>query len=387
MNKKTILIVDDNVDLLSAMKNTLADKFNVLTAADADMAKSLLSANISVVISDVRLDENNPDNTDGLFVLQEIQHTHPHMPVIMMTGYGNLRLQEKIRQLGAFDYLPKPINIDELENMIQKALIAKQKTYKDFIRKYLVIWIPPVVFFLIFIVSWQLITGIFNIPSYLIPSPKEIVVEIFRSAPNLLKNTLITLFESLFGFLLGSAFGFIMAVGFAHSNKMEKSVYPYMIALKAIPLVAIAPLLILWFGNGVFGKVVMAALMCFFPTIVNTTIGLKSVEMDSLYLMQSLSATKWQIFKKLRLPASMPYFFSALKISSTLAVVGAIVAELSGADRGIGYLILMSSYRMETITLFAAIFAASISGIGFFAAISLLEKKFLYWHDSTLPVA
>ena len=155
-----------------------------------------------------------------------------------------------------------------------------------------------------------------------------------------------------------------------------------MIALKAIPLVAIAPLLVLWFGSGILGKIVMAALICFFPAIVNTTAGLKAIDRDALYMMQSISATKWQIFIKLRLPNSLPYFFSGLKISSTLAVVGAIVAELAGADKGIGYTILISSYRLETNMLFAAIVAASIGGIAFFGVISWVERLWLYWHES-----
>lgn len=385
-DKGKILIVDDNIELLKAMENTLSKDFKVVIGTNLSTAEDLLDSGVSLVISDIRLDENDPNNHDGLLLLEKLRNTYPQIPVVMMTAYGNIKLQDEVRKLGAFDYLPKPINLDELENVINRALSLKKRSITKELRGYLGTWYPPVLFFILVILFWEGITTILKVPNYLIPSPQEVSLEIYKNASLLLVNTGVTILESIFGFIIGSGFGFLIASGFAHSSKMEKSVYPYMIALKAIPLVAIAPLLILWFGDGIFGKMIMAALICFFPAIVNTTIGLKAVSRDALYLMHSLSATKWQIFAKLRLPTSMPYFFSALKISSTLAVVGAIVAELAGSDRGIGYLILISSYRMDTVTLFAAIIAASAAGVAFFGVISWLEKKSLYWHESLTTI-
>lgn len=239
----------------------------------------------------------------------------------------------------------------------------------------------PIIFFILIIFLWEIIVVSFHIPNYLLPAPHKIAVEIARMGKSLLKDTAITMIEAVLGFILGCGIGVLTAIGFAHSKTMKLSMYPYAIALKTIPIVAIAPLLILWFGNGMPAKIVMSALICYFPVIVNTVKGLKSVSPESLDLMDSLSATKWQVFTKLRWHNALPYIFSALKISATLAVIGAIVGELAGANKGIGYVILVSSYRLETNMLFAAIVMSSIGGILFFGLIALLEKRILYWQE------
>jgi len=251
-------------------------------------------------------------------------------------------------------------------------------------RRLLKLWFPLILFTFVFLFFWESIVVIFNIPEYILPAPSQICVEIKSSFYVLLKNTGITMFEAFLGFLTGSGFGFVVACLFAHSRVVERCVYPYMVAIKALPIVAIAPLLVIWFGNGIFGKVVMAAIICFFPAVVNTTTGLKSIDQDAMNLMQSLSASKWQIFTKLRLPTSLPYFFSGLKISSTLSIVGAIVAELVGSDQGIGYTILIATYHLNTRMLFAAILLISLAGIVFFGLVSRLEKACLFWHKSVV---
>lgn len=248
-------------------------------------------------------------------------------------------------------------------------------------KKYIINWGPPFLFLACIILIWQLSVDVFKIPLFILPSPKNIF-SVFLNKWNLLFSDLgITMLESILGFMVGNLFGIGMAVLFVHSKFSERSVFPFMIALKAIPLVALAPLLILWFGYGLVGKIVMAALICFFPAIVNTTVGLKAVDPEAMDLMRALFATKKQILFKLRFPSALPYIFSALKISSTLSVVGAIVAELSGAQQGIGYTILQASYQIDTPLLFSAIIMASIGGILFFGLIALAEKKVLYWHE------
>jgi NitT/TauT family transport system permease protein len=207
---------------------------------------------------------------------------------------------------------------------------------------------------------------------------------IFKIKGILFRNTIVTLIEAILGFLVGCSFGFILAIIFVYFKTLKMSFYPYAIALKTIPIIAIAPLLIVWFGNGLFSKIVMSALICFFPMVVNTVRGLSSVDSDTLDLFNSLNANKIQIFFKLRLPTSLPYVFSALKISTTLSVIGAIVGELSGANIGIGYIILVSSYKMQTKVLFAAITSSAIGGILFFAVIGLIEKEILRWYEGKL---
>jgi NitT/TauT family transport system permease protein len=231
-----------------------------------------------------------------------------------------------------------------------------------------------------FLFLWETACRLFTIPVYLVPSPLR-VFQVFReSGIRLLNDAWVTSIEAFLGFLLANILSLGIAVCFTMSKTCKEAFYPYMIGLKSMPLVAIAPLLVIWFGYGIFGKVIMAAFIAFFPLVVNATIGMNSVEEDALDLMRSFSATRLSILLKLRLPASVPFILSALKISSGLAVVGAIVAELTGAREGLGFSIMMATYNIDTPTLFATIFLASGVGIVFFGLVCLLEivleKKF-----------
>ena len=240
----------------------------------------------------------------------------------------------------------------------------------------------PILFFVGILLVWEVLVLLFSIPEYLLPKPTSIISEIITNFGSLLSHTGITMFEAIIGYLIANLIGFSVAVIFAHSKTIEKGIYPYAIALKTTPIIAMAPLLVLWFGTGLFSKIVAAALVCFFPILINTVKGLGSVNNDALDLFKSYSATKWQIFTKLRLPNSLPYIFSALKISTGLAVVGAVVGEFVGASKGIGYVILVSSYHLETTTMFAAIIMSALAGVLFFWLISVLEKKFIFWEEN-----
>ena len=240
----------------------------------------------------------------------------------------------------------------------------------------------PVLFFFGILAVWETLVFVFNIPEYLLPKPTEVLSEIVINLDSLLKHTGITMLEAITGFLFGNILGFVAAVIFSHSKTAEKGIYPYAIALKTTPILAMAPLLVLWFGTGITSKIVTSAIVCFFPILVNTIKGLKSVDKDYLDLLKSFSAKKYQIFIKLRLPNSLPYIFSALKISTGLAVVGAIVGEFVGAKEGIGFVILISTYHLETATMFAAIAMSALGGILFFYLISLIEKKIIFWQKT-----
>lgn len=242
--------------------------------------------------------------------------------------------------------------------------------------------IPPFVVFVLVLVLWEVGIRVAQVPSYLLPAPSQVLVGIVANAETLLKDTAVTMLESVLGFIVGSGFGIIVAVLFAHSRLAERAFYPYAIALKTVPIVAIAPLLIIWFGNGLLAKVLMAALICFFPVIVNTTKGLQSISLAASDLFASLSASHWQMLWMLRFPMALPYIFSSLKISSTLAVIGAVVGEMSGANAGLGYAILMASYTLDTNMLFAAIVLASLGGIAFFGLIAWMEARIVSWHES-----
>jgi len=260
--------------------------------------------------------------------------------------------------------------------MSDKKDLSKASKHKES-RHYLQDYGLPVLFFVLVIIIWEAVIKMFNVPQYFIPAPSIIVATIYNSFFSLLKDTGITLLEAVLGFLLGGGIAFVVAVIFTHSRIIEKSINPYFVGLQAVPIIAVAPLLVVWFGNGLLGKVIMAAFICFFPIVVNTTVGLKRIDPDAMDLLHTYSANKKQIFLKLRLPSCLSFLFSALKISATLSVVGAIVAELAGAKAGIGFRIIISSYRMDTPMMFASIIFAALSGISFFFVVTIIERRFL----------
>ena len=239
--------------------------------------------------------------------------------------------------------------------------------------------ILPAIVFMAILIVWELIDYIFKIKEIILPNPHEIFYAIINNFSLLIRNAYTTMLESVFGFIIGSLFGVLIAILFVYSKNSKKAIYPYAIALKATPLYALAPLLVIWFGNGMMSKIVMSAMVAFFPVLVSAVKGFSSIEQESLDLFRSLSASRWQIFIKLRLPNSLPYIFPALKIATTLAVVGATIAEFTGASGGIGHLIVNSSYYLETSLMFAAIIMISLGGILFFYLIEFIEKKAIFW--------
>jgi len=201
-------------------------------------------------------------------------------------------------------------------------------------------------------------------------------------ASNLLTHLGWTLYEAFGGFLIGSGLAFLSAVLFTHVRVVERGLYPWAVVLQTVPIVAIAPLLTIWMGFGVASKMMISAIICFFPMLVNAQRGLRAVSPQALELMRILSASKWDILIRLRLPSSLPYLFAGLKVTSTLSIVGAIVGEFTGADYGIGKIILVSSYTQNTTQLFAGLIYSSLAAIIFFLLIVYLEKIVLRWQVS-----
>ena len=226
---------------------------------------------------------------------------------------------------------------------------------------------------------WAGVSRGFHVPDWMLPTPVEVFQRFITDWRSWMSDTGVTLLESVLGFGLGGGIGFVMGVVFAHSRLLENLFYPYAIALKTIPLVALAPILAIWFPNGLASKVIMGAIITFFPCIVNTVMGLRAPSREMLDLMSSLAATRSQVFWKLRLPAALPSIFSALKISSTLAVIGAIVAEMAGAQAGLGYQLLQADQRTDMTTTVVAVLLASFAGMFFFGVVSLAESRALYW--------
>jgi len=239
----------------------------------------------------------------------------------------------------------------------------------------------PLIFGLIVLAAWQLIVMATGIPEYLLPAPSVIVANVDRT---LVIQLGVTFVEALIGFLIAGVLAFGCAVMFVRFSTLEEGLFPIAIAIKTTPIVAVAPLLVIWLGTGWWSKIVAVMLICFFPVLVNAVKGLKAADTEYRELFQTLGASRSQEFRKLRIPYCLPYLFSALKISSSLAIVGAIVGEFVGATQGLGYLIMVSSAHLETATLFTAIAAAALAGIAMFYAIGWTEERVIFWHSGNM---
>ena len=242
--------------------------------------------------------------------------------------------------------------------------------------------ISPVVAGILFIALWELLVRILNTPLGIVPPPSHVFQTFLNKGLTILHHVSITMIESLAGFFLGSLIGILIAIVFLYSSLLKDATYPYMVAIKATPVIAIAPLIVIWFGNGLFSKIVMAALIVFFPVLVNAYKGLSSASTSHLELFSSLSSSTWQTFWKLRVPSALPFLFSAFKIGSTFAVVGATIGEFTGASAGAGHLIIKASYYLDTGLMFATILLLSLAGILFFKMIDYMEKRVIFWTQS-----
>ncbi len=239
----------------------------------------------------------------------------------------------------------------------------------------------PLIFALLTLAAWQAIVMMADIPEYLLPAPSAIFASVDRS---LAVQLAVTFVEALIGFVIASALAFGCAIMFVRFHTLEEGLFPIAIAVKTTPIVAVAPLLVIWLGTGWWSKIVAVMLICFFPVLVNAVKGLKAADAEYRDLLQTLGASRAQEFRKLRIPYCLPYLFSALKISSSLAIVGAIVGEFVGATQGLGYLIMVSSAHLETATLFAAIAAAALAGIIMFYVIGWTEQRVIFWHSGNM---
>ncbi|USG62011.1 ABC transporter permease [Sneathiella marina] len=229
------------------------------------------------------------------------------------------------------------------------------------------------------LIIWQFGVRIFDVPAYIAPAPSDVAATFVAKFPILLENFWPTFYESVLGFFAGNLAAMLIAIAFVHNRTAEKAFFPLAVFINTIPILAIAPILVLIFGAGLTAKVVIAGLICFFPTLVNMVRGLQSVSAQSLELARILSASKSEIFWKIRLPSSLPFLFSALKIAATTCVIGAIVGEWVGADVGLGALIIDSTFNFRSSLLYATVFMSSGLSVFLFAAVSITEKLVVRW--------
>lgn len=242
-------------------------------------------------------------------------------------------------------------------------------------------WLLPLLVFAALVIVWEGLGRLFQWPDYVVPLPSVIGVELYRKGPLILTGLWVTLLEALAGFLVGNVVALTLAILSIGSPLVDRLVMPFALAVRSIPVVALTPLLILLLGVDWKPKVAVAALVVFFPTLVNMAIGLRAVDARAFELMHVLNASRWQVLLRLRFPSSVPYFFAALKVAVPSAVLGAAVAEWINAGAGIGYLIIIATFQFQTPLLYATMVVACGATMVLYWGVGLLERWLVPWRE------
>jgi len=237
------------------------------------------------------------------------------------------------------------------------------------------------------LVAWWAFSHFSGLPSFILPSPAQVWMRFLRAVSDgsLFLHAGVTLFEILTGLLVGTLAATVLGYLVAKSRALERILSPYLVASQAVPLVAIAPLLVIWFGPGIFSKILICALIVFFPVLVNTVVGVRAVPTALHDLMRSLHATRRQILLKLEIPAALPVFLGGLRIGATLSVIGAVVGELVGADMGLGFLINVGRGQYDTALVFVAVFTLVLLALALYGMVAWAEKRLLSWQETIQP--
>ncbi len=244
------------------------------------------------------------------------------------------------------------------------------------------VYLYPLGTILLILAVWELAARAGYVPRYLLPSPTGIAIRFSQLKGLILKEALVTLWEAFLGFGLSVLVGVPLGMALVSSRTFNRAVYPLLIASQVVPKVAIAPLFLVWFGFGLTSKVLIAFLVAFFPIVIDSVVGLQSTEIEKLYVARAAGASQLQLFWLVRLPNALPVIFGGMKVSLTLAVVGALVGEFIAAENGIGRLLLSANGNMDTELLFAGIFALVVIGVVLFILMEGLERLALPWHIS-----
>jgi NitT/TauT family transport system permease protein len=262
-----------------------------------------------------------------------------------------------------------------VEDTEAQARFLARKRYLAWRRRLL-----PVAAIVIFFLLWWQAVEQFDIKPFIAPSPIAVAHVLYNHFGMLMTNLVPTAIEAVLGFLLGNFAAISLATAFVWRKTMEEALFPIAVMVNTIPVVAKAPILVLLLGNGIEPKIAIAAIICFFPTLVNMTRGLRDVRAEQLELMRILSATPREVFFRIRVPNALPYLFSSLKIAASTAVIGAIIAEWIGTTKGIGALIVQSTYNFDSPLLYATIVVGSTFSALFFGTISVAERYMLRWN-------
>ena len=247
-------------------------------------------------------------------------------------------------------------------------------------------WGPPAVLLLLLVGGWELAARLGWVEDYLLPAPSEVARALVEDRDILLPDAWVTAQEVLLGFAIALAVGVAVAVALHLSPMLRRALYPIVVASQAVPIVVIAPILVIWFGFGMGPKLIVIALICFFPIVVNTLDGLRAADRDQVRMLRTLGAGRWDTFRRLELPGSLPYVFSGAKIAVAVAVIGAVFGELVGSDAGLGHAIQVGMAQLLTARVFAAVLLLSAMAIALFALVSLIERRAVPWaHTDRRP--
>ena len=242
--------------------------------------------------------------------------------------------------------------------------------------------LPPAVALALAAAACEAWTRLANVPTYIFPAPSAVAGRLFGDAGYFAVHGAVTVLEAAAGFVVGSAIAVALGVAMSYSRAAERTLLPIALLVKVTPVVAVAPLFVIWFGFGSGPKVLIAALITFFPVMVNTLIGLRSVSPGALDFLRSLDASDFEILLKLRAPSALPYLFAAFRIAVPLSVIGAVVGEWFTGDRGLGSVIIVAHNNIDMPTLFAAVATLAVIGVTLTAVLAYAERKVLFWHES-----
>ena len=246
--------------------------------------------------------------------------------------------------------------------------------------------LPPLIALAMGAGAWELYVEITDQSRFILPRPSAVADALFSNLDGYAREGLRTFAISLGGLTIGAVAALILATLMAHSTLLERALLPIAIMVKVTPIVAVAPLFVIWFGFGWEPKVAVAALLTYFPVLINSIVGFRDVDPRMLDFLRSLHASRMEVFRHLRLPAALPYLFAALKIAATLSLIGAVVAEFFAAGRGgLGSMIFLANRDLHLDRLFAAVFVLAVIGVLFNTAITIVERVLLSWHHTTRP--
>lgn len=242
--------------------------------------------------------------------------------------------------------------------------------------------IVPLLILVSVMLGWELATRVFQIPRWVLPPPSAVVQALIRDQRLLLRHLTVTLEEVGLGLAFSVLLAIVLAIGIVSSRLVERSVYPLVIASQAVPIVALAPILLIWFGYGLTPKVIVVVLVCFFPIAVNLVDGLRSVDPEFVDLVRSFGGTSWQTLRVVRIPGALPAFFSGLRVAAAVSVIGALIGEWVGSSAGLGYVMIRAASQFHTDRVFAAVLVSAVVSIGLFGIVSVVERFALPWRRS-----